>query len=652
MLKTRSKVRSLLDPICLTFYNFSNAHQVSLSIPSAVRLEEQPAPEYAGLPVGLPANKEKKMTFFPGRMRSALFFSAFAVVSFLLTGSTAVPALSEPAVDQCFAMYNGAIIVSSVDGSALQEALDQNTYGNVLVSGTCTGTFTVTKDVGILGGYSPDFTIHDPAAYPTVLDAELAGTVLTITSPGFVTLDDLNIVNGDNPGNGGGVYNATALYVYDTVFSSNYADRGGGLYNAAYIEIYDSTFSSNIASEAGAGIYNDGYLEMQNSTFNTNQVPTGYGGGLYISPTAGPFIAVSGTSFTGNLGDDGGAIYNASPNNPNIFDTTLANNSAANGGGIFNSGSGTLFWNGGSIRGNTASSNGGGIYNEGALVQLTLADLESNQADTGGGIASFSGDVEIYESRLAGNQASSLGGGVFNIDPGVLYIEESELIGNSASSGGGIANDTASLTLSQSTLAWNTASSAGGALSNAEGDVSIENSTLSGNVAVSDSAIHNSLGNLWMSFSTVSDSSGGGIVNIGDGAGAGTLTLWSTIVANSNAPWGDCTNSNGVAGGTYNLIESTGAQACGLSAGSNILGQDPKLGPLTGNGGATATHALLNSSPALDNGETNICPSIDQRGVSRPQTGPDGPACDIGAYERAPSDMPYRLYLPIAQKGN
>src|SRR5207247_10185816 len=56
---------------------------------------------------------------------------------------------------------------------------------------------------------------------------------------------------------------------------------------------------------------------------------------------------------------------------------------------------------------------------------------------------------------------------------------------------------------------------------------------------------------------------------------------------------------------------------------------DPKLGSLADNGGSTKTAALLPGSPAIDAITDSICPTMDQRGVQRPQ----GARCDIGAYE-------------------
>jgi len=62
--------------------------------------------------------------------------------------------------------------------------------------------------------------------------------------------------------------------------------------------------------------------------------------------------------------------------------------------------------------------------------------------------------------------------------------------------------------------------------------------------------------------------------------------------------------------------------------GANV---DPLLAALADNGGPSRTQALLPRSPAIDALPASGagCPATDERGVPRPQ----GPACDIGAYE-------------------
>lgn len=79
-----------------------------------------------------------------------------------------------------------------------------------------------------------------------------------------------------------------------------------------------------------------------------------------------------------------------------------------------------------------------------------------------------------------------------------------------------------------------------------------------------------------------------------------------------------------------------------------MAGLDPSLGPLEDNGGPTLTHALLPGSPAIDAADDAKCPSIDQRGIERPQDG-DGngvATCDIGAFELESQNKP-----PVAEAG-
>ena len=75
----------------------------------------------------------------------------------------------------------------------------------------------------------------------------------------------------------------------------------------------------------------------------------------------------------------------------------------------------------------------------------------------------------------------------------------------------------------------------------------------------------------------------------------------------------------------------TNLQFPGTTCSLSITSADPLLGPLANNGGPTQTMAIPAGSPAVD-ANTEICPptpATDQRGVARPQ----GPACDIGAFE-------------------
>src|SRR5262249_52788808 len=139
------------------------------------------------------------------------------------------------------------------------------------------------------------------------------------------------------------------------------------------------------------------------------------------------------------------------------------------------------------------------------------------------------------------------------------------------------------------------ASSSGSAIANVVTSLALRNATVTGNTG--SPAVHN------------------------DAA----LTAANTIFSN---PGGNC--DAGITSLGHNL-ES--ADECGLHAAGDLTGRNPLLGPLADNGGNTDTAALLSGSPAIDAGDPATCPATDQRGVVRPQ----GPACDIGAFELVPA---------------
>jgi predicted outer membrane repeat protein len=185
---------------------------------------------------------------------------------------------------------------------------------------------------------------------------------------------------------------------------------------------------------------------------------------------------------------------------------------------------------------------------------------------------------------------------------------------NSATYGGGISNTTSgggvdlmsNPTLNNVTFSGNSAN-LGGGMHNLYSNPVLNNVTFSGNSAIT---------------------SGGGMYN--DEVDIGYPTLNNVIL------WGDTAGEDPEIHNPPHLITTIITDSVvegGCPTGSNctnIITDDPMLGPLAYNGGFTQTHALLPGSSAIDAGGVNSsCEATDQRGVSRPQ----GTACDIGAYE-------------------
>ena len=195
----------------------------------------------------------------------------------------------------------------------------------------------------------------------------------------------------------------------------------------------------------------------------------------------------------------------------------------------------------------------------------------------------------------------------------------------------------------------------GGAILN-YGSVTISDSTFFSNTGIKGGGLHN-LGEATIFNSTFSDNraccclikgaDGGAIYN------TGTVNITNSTFADNSANREGDTFFN--AGGTIlvkNSIltsEAFGANCSGDSlsdGGGNLRWPDydnscvgahgdPKLAPLSLNGGFTRTHALKPSSAAINAGIASICSAnpvnaTSQNGILRPY----GPQCDIGAYER------------------
>ena len=249
------------------------------------------------------------------------------------------------------------------------------------------------------------------------------------------------------------------------------------------------------------------------------------------------------------------------------------------------------------VTGNRATSMGGGISCEGTLT-LDSVVLSENDGGSYGGAVELRGPTTLRDVTVNGNHATYGGGGLFVQSLGTLTFTRGTVSGNNSQYGGGLHTDNATGTVTNVTFDGNSATgSTGGAILASGGALTVLYSTFSANQAAQ----------------------GGRSL----AAQAATITVQGALlVTEDGGP--NCSGTVLSQGG--NLHSGT---SCGFAAAGDLSATDPLLGPLQSNGGPTRTRALLRGSPAIDAAGTGQCPATDQRGVSRPQ----GPACDMGAYE-------------------
>lgn len=253
--------------------------------------------------------------------------------------------------------------------------------------------------------------------------------------------------------------------------------------------------------------------------------------------------------------------------------------------------------------------------NTAGTLLLDHSTIAGSSSKYGGAIWSF-GDVTLQSSTISGNRARVRGGGIYA--RGNLSVAQSTFSGNRA-------GDEPAL-VSGPGAPQSYYEGEGGAIE-AHGDVTITGSTFSGNIGRYGSAIR------------LDDTAHA--VHLSDVTLGGNGTPNDTTISVANASnTGPFSFDRVIVSGSGTAIRATreltitGSDNLVHGATMNVtfaappLLDDPRLGPLTDNGGGTWTMMLLPGSPAIDAGGM-ACSGTDQRGVTRPRGG----SCDIGAVE-------------------
>ena len=295
-----------------------------------------------------------------------------------------------------------------------------------------------------------------------------------ISASGNLTVSN-SIFNNSSAGVGGAIRHIGDLTITNSVFSNNRSTVGGSAVDTqnGQVTIADSVFSNNQGRAISA---NNVDLTITNSDFNSN-----FNGGVSVSASAN--VTITNSTFLDNRGtngggaeisgvdnitienslfqgnatinrsseqNDGGALKVGSFDQLLIENSRFLNNTSAKAGGAISITEGSNRANETTIRNSTisgnisgtsrfprfANRNGGGIRAEGLLV-IENSTISNNRVAVdqvgGGGLAFFGSSLDITNTTISNNQATSGSGlSIFSAKP-----ENQHLILNSTIVGEG-----------------------------------------------------------------------------------------------------------------------------------------------------------------------------------------------------------------------
>ncbi len=261
-----------------------------------------------------------------------------------------------------------------------------------------TQTVYISTAVTIRGGYTTSNDFADPPASVSIISPQGQGRGIFIAPGVTVTLQGLQLTDGNAAGFGGGG-------------APTYQDAGGALYaDHAATTIDDCLFANNVGEQAGGLYINSGAFNLQNSVITANVATASNAGGLLIySPLTGTIS----------------------------HNRVLSNSAVSNGGGLYLAyGPPDVLFTDNDFVGNAAGGDGGGIFWAGDAL-FSHNRVMSNSAGFNGGGMSVNGRSSLFLSNLfMGNETDYYGGGVyFTIDTSAF--RDNTVIANASGRDGG-----------------------------------------------------------------------------------------------------------------------------------------------------------------------------------------------------------------------
>ena len=471
---------------------------------------------------------------------------------------------------------------------------------------------TITGNTGTHGGgvYIVSGNVTIDGCTITENEATGNGGGVYVTDGSTVTVVGGEISNNTSTGveqtasGGGGLYTNNSTVTLDTVtITGNQAindsrNDGGGVFAAGSdLTITGSTITENTAPDCGGGLFlSHTNANITGSTIEGNQAKQGAGVYLNDSPdtaeadcTGSHTHNITGTKINHNTASSiGGGMYVGTKSNVTITGSTLDGNAATDktggqGGAIVAYGAGDITLDSTTITNNDAAV-GGGLFSLGVAVSDTHITLRNNTKFTGNTAASGAGIylmrssgnnilLELSDSAIDNNTASSGGGGIFAYDGAQINANKASFTGNKAANGAGIylygLNNKVMAELTDSFIDNNIASDWGGGIFAYNGaEIKANNTSISNN----------------------------------KGGNAGGLLVWnnsSAELSNGSKVCGN-TATNGNGGGIYAINGTVTAADCDIS--DNDAGQYNGGGICAQNSTLTLEKNTLNRNKSKSGG--------------------------------------------------
>jgi C1A family cysteine protease len=245
--------------------------------------------------------------------------------------------------------------------ATIQEAIDNSNRGDIIrvAGGTYDGPVVMGDYRSLYGGYDPTFTVRDPQAYPTVIDADGAGHGISAQGHDHISIDGFEIENAA----GGAYYGIYLRNSQATVRNCDVHDcwRGIGV-------VY------------GTGTPTEGDVEILYSTIRDNE-----NAGVYVNDADNPFVRVIMCDVHRN---GAGGVY-STLSRTDLLNSTIALNAGNAGVEIRNSAD--------NIVKNCiiASNDGYGVLSASATPVLTFNDVWDNAAGGYSGCAGGAGSIAV-----------------------------------------------------------------------------------------------------------------------------------------------------------------------------------------------------------------------------------------------------------------